>query len=1715
MSPFGIATSRSIEVNKTHVARLWVVLIGVNKYRDKSLSSLRYSAIDCQGLGEALRDAGGYFSQTHFKIHHDFAAKPPTLANIRSSLEEVVNAAKSKDTVLFYFSGHGILGPNHEAFLCLHDTDTQNLESTGLSISTVLSLLANCAAQNKLIMLDACHSGGMSLRHQNSANSENITPQLVSVLQQSAASGQGFYALLSCDNNQQSWEFNELGHGVFTYYLMQGLRGGAANSQGLIYVDNLYKYVYYQTLQYIDKYNQQIRLINQQNQSRGFTDLLAEYTLQTPKRIVEGIGELIIGKKPENEGGSDYRRLGVVVDGLLQTKTCLDISKILRNQGDFELEYLPAAKSDVNAIKTSLVNCLNAKATETVLIYLRGIIAETDEWEGFIFGENIRIKRSWLKQQLQRCPAKQIVIIDCISHSESSVTLAAWMQELHINSPQGQCLIACVNPHSESEIFSQVLLETLNSHHQNHGLSAAGWISQLKLCLAGSDIPLYLWLSGAQGIIEILPVQTHLYKQKTSKDLGVCPYMGLNAFTEQDSLYFHGREALIQEIVHHISNQPFLALVGASGSGKSSVIQAGVIPVLRQGKQIPDSQNWVIRKMRPGVNPLMSLAQVLGENNQSQMKLSAEQIEGIVYQGSENFVYWLRLCPEPMLVLVIDQFEEIFTLASGKERKEFLKLIFAALEFAPDRFKVVITLRADFIAACLEQEKLAIALRNYTILVPPHLSLDNYRRVIVNPAQQVGLQIEPELVEVLLRELNHSVADLPLLEFVLEQLWQYRVNGRLTLDAYQEKLGGIQGALERSSQAVYDSLNPQMQACAKWIFLALTQLGEGTEDTRRRVYKSELIVAKYPADLVEKTLKVLTDAKLVVMGVEDKEKVTGMGKGVSENHHHNLFNSHQVTVEVAHEILIRHWSTLRWWLEENRSRLRVQRQIEESAQLWLENNCCPDFLLQGVRLAEAEDIYINYTDELATDTQKFIAACLEARQLQQLQVKRRLRMTQIAVVVMGSLGLIACGLAGFAYQQSQKTKLEEIKTLNSLAENYLLSHKQLDGLVTAMKAAKKIRSQVNWWGWDKVNRMEAQLRTEKNLNQAVVDIMESNRLSGHNSLVMSAKFSQDGQTIATTSADKTIKIWQANGKLLKTLVGHQDTVNDVDFSPDGQLIASGSEDNTIKLWRPDGTLITSINAHSAPILAVKFTQNGEELISASRDLSLKFWNQQGQHLRTLSAENLGITDIPQAFHLTADGTTLILAMPKGEIIFVNMQGEKIQTFQLPQQDMDENAKISAIAFSPNRQTLAVANTQGKVLILDRDGKVLYRFQDHSAKVTRLTYSPNSQILVSSSTDNTIKIWGLDGTLLQTLAGHGRTINYVAFSPDGQTFVSASDDKTVRLWQLNNIIPLSLRGHERDVVDIAFSPDGKYFISASADGTLILWHKSGKILRKFTGHQQEINKVVFSPDQQTIASVSVDNTIKLWRPNGNLIKTIPLETDWYSNLTFSPDGKTLVYSNTDNTIKLWHQTTNKIHTLSGHSYWVTSLSYSPDGQIMASASADQTIKLWNPQGNLIKTIPAHDALIWHVIFSPAGNLLASASHDGKIKLWSRNGELIRTINAHNHEVNKISFSPNGEYIASASDDQTIKVWTTHTGQLVKTLTGHNSNVRSVTFSPDGKYIVSGDADNLIKIWNFTSLASSKLDFDSLFKRGCNWLHNYLENHPHLSTEERHICQGENR
>jgi WD40 repeat protein/uncharacterized caspase-like protein len=1755
--------------NRSHApVKLWILLVGVNQYRDETyLPSLEYSAVDCQGLGEALTEATETFPAKEVIVHHDFAPQKPDIASVKQSLQKIVDLARPDDTILVYFSGHGILETEtQQVVLCLADTEKENLLSTGLALNDLLDKLDSCAASQQLVWLDACHSGGMTLRGAARISLTNPTDKLVRVLRRKASESHGFYALLSCDRSQQSWEFPELGHGVFTYYLMRGLRGEAADAQGFIEADALYQYVYYQTLRYIDKSNQQIRLINQQKSSRGESKLQLEFSQQTPKRIVEGFGKVILGKRSPTKLEINPRQ-ALVIDGFNSNNDTVELSKLWQGTGGFTLKYFPQIGQKWSQVKSAIETSLQSRplvANEiepeiaTVLLYLRGriTIGETgDSW--LILKDGVRLGRSWLRKVLKNSRAiQQIVILDCFG----DISLEEWVEDLRLESDRGQCLIAATTPENGGCEFTKALLSTLENSDTQAGMPVAAWITQLQIALAGSKIDFHVWLSGTRGVIEVLPAASQI-AEIGLLDIGICPYMGLKAFQEDNAQYFYGRENLVRRLLNQIAHQTTMAVVGASGSGKSSALQAGVISQLRRGRQIPGSDRWWIGCVYPGNNPIEALAKILTDSGTPQARAKQQlQLEGLLYEGVTGFVKWLRSRSESMVLLAIDRFEELFTLTEATARQQFLDLILGAIEQAGDRFKLIIVVRADFVASCLEIPELAAILQRNSLLVPPYLTPEDYRRAIVTPAEQVGLQVEPGLTELLLQDLNDSTGDLPLLQFVLQQLWERRQQGKLTLEAYQE-LGGIKGALERQAQAVYEGLAPEAQDCAKWIFLNLTQLGEGTEDTRRRVTKSDLVVKKYPLALIESTLQTLTSANLLVFNLD-----SGINSGQSKSpdrpiEEDELFREamqQAATVEVVHEILIRHWSTLRWWLEENRSRLRSQRQIEQAALLWQQKDRQPDFLLRGVRLAEAEEIYIKYTDELSNSAQEFVAACIDARLADLRAAKKRLRQARLTAATLGILGLVATFLGGIAYRQKLLTQIETIDVLNASSEALLTSNRQLESLLASIKAGKQVQNmgKLGQTLIGKANWEATAISTASTLQQSIDNTQELNRLQDRAQQVNAVTYSPDGKLIATASDDRTVAIWQSDGKLIETITGDE-RFTSVAFSYNDRLLAAASADRSITIWEishNNAKQVQKILGHQDWVTSVAFSPDDRILVSASRDRTIRLWNKDGTAIATLTGHRGWVNKLAFSPKIMVDGRTLPYILASGsddntvklwqidsnggkQVAQIENIGDGVTGIDLTV-DYDSLSQELLEAKSPIGQIspwllLATASNDGVVKLWQVQDRTIINSYRHPSPINRVVFSPDGKLLAMASTDGSIDLWEKSGIRQQILRGHGGEVLDLSFRPQSQpqnltltasgidteiyTLASSSADKTVKIWQ----IPTFNNSEMGGIYSIAVNPqDNRQFATGGWDGKIQLWRikEAGdrQLIRSINAGNTAISQVAFSPDGKLLASANWNRTIGLWdAQTGKSIATLTGHRDGINSIAWSnqdpeSDSYWLVSGSEDKTVKIWQIINNQpklLHTLTGHQDSVKIVAFSPDGRLIASGSYDKTIKLWQIDGRLQQTLTGHKLAITSLSFSSDGRTLASGSADNTIKLWQINRDrvkLSKTLTGHQMGITSLAYSsnPNLDWLASASSDRTIKLWNPHNGILLKTLQGHPSQINSLAVVDLGQSLLSADEQEGLYFWN--------LDLEKSISQGCARLNNYLLYDRNLSKLDRSIC-----
>ncbi|MCG5056617.1 MAG: AAA-like domain-containing protein [Limnoraphis sp. WC205] len=671
-------------------------------------------------------------------------------------------------------------------------------------------------------------------------------------------------------------------------------------------------------------------------------------------------------------------------------------------------------------------------------------------------------------------------------------------------------------------------------------------------------------------------------------------------------------------------------------------------------------------------------------------------------------------------------------------------------------------------------------------------------------------------------------------------------------------------------------------------------------------------------------------------------------------------------------------------------------------------------------------------------------------------------------------------------EANENLKLTEVRLTSARAKELLSSKQGLKSIVEALKASQDLKKLPTSL-WSKEN-------TEGKVMSALHEVLdrpqEQNSINGHENSVWGVAFSPKGDLIATAGGDNTVKLWELDGTLVKTLQGHEGWVRGVAFSPNGDMIASASEDNTVKLWKPDGTLVKTLQGHENYVSAVAFSRDGDMIASAGGDNTVKLWKPDGTLVKTLQGHEDGVG----AVAFSPNGDMIASASFDNTVKLWKPDGTLVKTLE------GHESYVSAVAFSRDGELIASASDDNTVKLWKPDGTLVKTLEGHENSVWGVAFSPKGDMIASASQDNTVKLWELDGTLVKTLQGHEDGVGAVAFSPNGEMIASASYDNTVKLWKPDGTLVKTLEGHEDGVIGVAFSPKGDLIASASGD-TVKLWKPDGTLVKTLEGHENGVIGVAFSPNGDMIASASFDKTVKLWKPDGTLVQTLKGHESRVSAVAFSRDGDMIASGSFDKTVKLWKPDGTLVKTLQGHEDGVGAVAFSPNGEMIASASYDNTVKLWKPDGTLVKTLEGHEDGVIGVAFSPKGDLIASASLDNTVKLWKPDGTLVKTLQGHENYVSAVAFSPKGDMIASASADKTVKLWKPD-GTLVKTLQGHGGSVRGVAFSPKGDMIASGSWDKTVKLWN--------LHLDDLIAEGCTVVRDYLKNNPNVTEDERRLC-----
>ena len=1156
------------------------------------------------------------------------------------------------------------------------------------------------------------------------------------------------------------------------------------------------------------------------------------------------------------------------------------------------------------------------------------------------------------------------------------------------------------------------------------------------------------------------------------RQIGECPYLGLASFQEDDAAFFFGRESFVDQLLESIQKQPGLtAVLGSSGSGKSSVVQAGLLPRLRV------KGDWMIVPFRPGSNPFYALSAAIVPHiepdlSETDRLIELQKLAAVLENGvvplNQLLERVMQLNPlVENLLLYIDQFEELYTLVPGLEvRQRFLdELILAAdqnHESSTTAVHFLLAMRIDFMGQAMEGRSLANLLQDHSLLLGP-MTKSEMRAAIEEPAILQGAAFEDGLVNRLLNDIGDEPGRLPLLEFALTLLWEHADHGWLTHNGY-DRIGHVHGALAHYADQVYDDLEEPNQLAAPHVFLQLVHPWETTKDTRRRATKAEIGEANWP--LVQH----LADKRLVVTGKD---------------------SSGMETAELVHEALINHWGRLKGWIETERDFRTWQETLRDSIRQWDMTNQDDGALLRGVPLAEALAWAEKKGDDLGNTETEYIEASSE---LQYRQQRERNRLRQRIIIGLSTglvITIILAILAGIQWRRADQQRTAALQAQATAAEESLLTQRALSGLLAAQSrnTLDEQYDQALLLAVESLRRIDTIEGRGSLFNALNLVPNLSSYLHGSEDAIHSLAFHPERALLVSGDAAGTISLWNTESKQLMSnkLNNHQGPVSDLAFSPDGSILASSSFDDTLILWDADESsstfgqmIIPPLGGHSGNVWSLAFSPDGTILASAGTDGEIFLWD------------------------MEQDSETF------GRIFPNSLEGH--------------DGIITSLAFSPDGAILASAGADKSIILWDVASGIPIRdpFIEHQAFISSLAFSPDGRRLASGGKDNNIQLWDVDPAspsfgqpLKDILSSHTDNIWDLTFLGDSNLLASSSEDGSVIVWNVNIdseafgepfLPPLS--GHSGSVLTLAYNPATGMLASGGTDKNIMLWHIAAEnpIFHELVRVGDSTWWTVSSPDGYLLVQSENLGPIHLWDLNmdsnnfGEIVGSPLLgHTDWVNWAAFSPDSKIMASASDDETIILWNTDTSSASfgkpagpPLTDHNSEVVEIVFDHEGKVLASADGDGFIQLWkvDPESDPI-AIPLTQlfnkdiGIVYFMHFNPEGTILAAMSIDGKLYLWDVGQDSPTFGEQLTHPMigipgrSPFRYSPDGALIAAGYEDGSIRLWIMDQDSekfgdmLGQPLQEHNSTVTDLVFSPNGKYLVSADITGKVLLWDLTT------------------------------------------
>jgi WD40 repeat protein/serine/threonine protein kinase len=1213
---------------------------------------------------------------------------------------------------------------------------------------------------------------------------------------------------------------------------------------------------------------------------------------------------------------------------------------------------------------------------------------------------------------------------------------------------------------------------------------------------------------------EMMPISTHIGASVSILASLTSPYRGLYAFREEDSPYFFGRESFTDRLANTIKNQAMAAVIGPSGSGKSSVVYAGLIPRLREN----ELSHWSIVEMRPGSQPFKSLAGALvetlnGELTEEEQLTKTQKLATDLLNRQTTLADVLTQISKKnekngQQLLVVDQFEELYTLCSNESIQHlFPTVLFEAIKDSRDRedltLTLVLTLRADFMGQALTDRPFADALQDADVKLGP-MTRAELGRAIESPAAKKRVVFEAGLVDRILDDVGDEPGNLPLLEFALTLLWERRSGLRLTHSAY-EAIGRVEGSLARYADEVYEQLTAEEQKQARRVFTQMVRPGEGTEDTRRLATRDEL--GEEDWHLAQR----LADARLVVTsrGIDGQE-----------------------TVEVVHEALIRGWGRLLGWMNAERAFRSWQERLRVALRQWEDNARDHGALLRGAPLAEAKEWLDQNPENLSEAEKGFVQASIDLelqleaerdaqrqreldaaknladeqllraesehqRAEEQTRSTRNLRSLAIILGIVFILAVIAAiyavGESRIAAEQADARATEVV--VRTTAESQAVDNARL----AATRAAERLTAQMNAEterrraneAADQAIASQDEAETERDRADDQARIALSRQLAAQSTTLLGAQYDlalllaleSDNINQSAESESSILSALQFNPNLITFLRGHDGLLQAVDFSPNGRWLASAGSNGQIFLWDVEtNEIIREFLGHDPSQLVnrVRFNPDGTLLASASDDTLVILWDvETGEQLANFDGHDAWV----QSVDFSPDGESLLSAGGDRRVVVWDLAtGE--QSLRLA----GHTGPLWDAVFSSTGKYIGTASADGSAKIWDATtGEEIMTLTGHNGPVFNVAFDATDEVAVSAGGDGNLIKWDLQTgeQIGDPFIGHGAGAVDVAVSPDGTMLASSSADSTVRIWDFETGQQILLFGNHNGLVpSVDYSPDGGYLASGDVSGVAIVWDVNPAIqsmARTISSTGVAINDIAIHPSENLLAGAGADGQIRFWEPDtsltsGQTITHAQRISEDIVSAAFDESGGLLATGSGNGTINVWDvETGENLLILSALTNGISSLDMADDSQLLLGTSPTGFSALWDlSTGNQIGPfLGGHIGKINASAISPDGQIFATAGEDGSLLIRAVSelqagqgaGTPVSPLEyATNADISleSLAFSPDSSLVATGDNQGTVTLWSTALQDIVdQTNIGESAIITQVIFDSTGERILVAD------------------------------------------------------